>query len=50
MSYETVATFAQQGGAIYFAAMFVAAIAYALWPRNCDRFRRAARLPLDEEN
>jgi cytochrome c oxidase cbb3-type subunit 4 len=50
LSYETVARFAQQGGAIYFAAMFVAVLIYALWPRNRDAFRRAAQLPLDEEN
>jgi cytochrome c oxidase cbb3-type subunit 4 len=50
LSYETVARFAQQGGAVYFAVIFAVACAYALWPRNRDRFRRAAQLPLDEEN
>ncbi len=50
MSYETVSRFAQQGGAIYFTAMFVAALVYAFWPRNRDEFQKAARLPLDEEN
>ena len=50
MSYETVSRFAQQGGAIYFSAMFVAALVYALWPRNRDQFQQAARLPLDEED
>ena len=50
LSYETVAAFAQQGGAVYFTAIFVAVCAYAFWPRNRDRFQRAARLPLDEED
>jgi cytochrome c oxidase cbb3-type subunit 4 len=50
MSYESVARFAQQGGAIYFSVIFVVACVYALWPRNRDRFKRAAQMPLDEEN
>jgi cytochrome c oxidase cbb3-type subunit 4 len=50
MSYETVARFAQQGGAVYFAALFVGVLIYALWPRNGERFKRAAQMPLDEEN
>ena len=50
MSYETVSRFAQQGGSIYFSLLFVAALAYALWPRSKGRFDRAARIPLDEED
>jgi cytochrome c oxidase cbb3-type subunit 4 len=50
LSYEAVASFAQQGGAIYFGVLFAAVLIYALWPRNRDRFRRAARIPLDDEN
>ncbi len=50
LTYDAVARFAQQGGAVYFTALFVGALIYALWPRNGERFRRAARLPLDEEN
>jgi cytochrome c oxidase cbb3-type subunit 4 len=49
MTYETLARFAQQGGSIYFAALFIATLIYALWPRNGDRFKAAARIPLDEE-
>ncbi len=50
MSYEAVAKFAQQGGAIYFCAIFLVVLVYALWPKNRDLFARAARLPLDEED
>lgn len=50
MSYETVANFAQQAGAIYFTVIFLAVLVYALWPRNAERFRKAAHIPLDEEN
>jgi cytochrome c oxidase cbb3-type subunit 4 len=50
MTYETVARFAQQGGALYFLAVFLAGAAYAFWPRNRAEFDRAARLPLDEDD
>jgi cytochrome c oxidase cbb3-type subunit 4 len=50
MTYETLARFAQQGGAIYFSVLFVLVLLYALWPRNKARFERAAHIPLDEEN
>ncbi|MFN3522780.1 MAG: cbb3-type cytochrome c oxidase subunit 3 [Phenylobacterium sp.] len=46
--YETVARFAQQGGLIYFAAIFVAGCVYALWPSNKEAFRRMAQLPLED--
>ena len=50
MTYEALARFAQQGGSIYFSLLFVAALIYALWPRNRSRFDAAARMPLDEED
>ena len=50
MTYETLARFAQQGGSIYFGLLFLAALIYALWPRNRARFDAAARMPLDEED
>ena len=50
VSYETLSRFAQQGGSIYFALIFLAVLIYALWPRNKARFDRAARIPLDEED
>ena len=50
MTYDTVSRIAQQGGAVYFSLLFLVVLIYALWPRNRDRFQRAARVPLDEEN
>jgi len=50
MNYETMSRFAQQGGSIYFSLLFLVAVVYALWPRNGDRFSKAARIPLDEED
>ncbi|MDP1619321.1 cbb3-type cytochrome c oxidase subunit 3 [Phenylobacterium sp.] len=49
LTYETVARFAQQGGTLYFAAIFAAGVVYALWPRNGETFRRAANLPLEKD-
>jgi cytochrome c oxidase cbb3-type subunit 4 len=50
VTYETVSTFVQQGGAIYFSVLFLAVLVYALWPKNKARFDHAARIPLDEED
>jgi cytochrome c oxidase cbb3-type subunit 4 len=49
LTYEAVARFAQQGGTLYFAAVFAAGLIYALWPRNKEAFRRLAHLPLDKD-
>ncbi|HEY0105564.1 MAG TPA: cbb3-type cytochrome c oxidase subunit 3 [Rhizomicrobium sp.] len=47
-AYEDVLAFAQSWGAVYFIAMFAAALGYALWPSNKTRFDDAARIPLEE--
>lgn len=49
MSYETVSSFAQTWGLLYFLILFGGACAYALWPSNKDSFREAAHLPLKDE-
>jgi cytochrome c oxidase cbb3-type subunit 4 len=49
MTYETVSMIAQQAGAVYFLAMFLAAVAYAFWPKKREEFQRAARLPFNED-
>jgi cytochrome c oxidase cbb3-type subunit 4 len=48
-TYAILASFAQQGGAIYFCILFAIGAGYAFWPKNKAGFERAARLPLDEE-
>ena len=50
MEYEGWSSFAQVGGTLYFVAIFLAAVAYALWPRNGDKFKRAAQLPMNEKD
>ncbi len=49
MTYETVAKVVQQGGTLYFVLLFAAAVAYAFWPRNREKFEKAARAALDAE-
>ncbi len=50
MTYETVADFSALWGLIYFVVLFGAVVAYALWPRNQEKFDRAARVPLMEDD
>jgi cytochrome c oxidase cbb3-type subunit 4 len=49
MTYDTVAHFSQVTSLLMFVAMFVAAVAYAAWPRNGARFERVQRRALDLE-
>ena len=49
LSYEQVARFVQQGGTLYFLVIFLAGVAYALWPKNRDAFREMAQLPLKDD-
>ena len=48
LTYEALASFAQQGGTIYFGLLFLAGVIYALWPRHSDAFQRLAALPLED--
>ena len=50
MTYESAARFAQQGGSVYFLLIFLAGLAYALWPKNKGAFDEAARRPFEEED
>ena len=48
--YDTLSKFAQTGGLLLFVGAFVLVLAYALGPGRRDRFDRAARLPLNEDD
>ena len=50
MDYETFSIFAGTWGLVLLVVMFTAAMAYALWPSNKEKFEHAAHLPLDAEN
>ena len=47
MSYQTVASFSQVASLLMFIGMFIAVLAYALWPSNGRRFEEAQRRALD---
>lgn len=47
MSYHTVASISQVASLLMFIGMFLAVLAYALWPSNGPRFDEAQRKALD---
>jgi cytochrome c oxidase cbb3-type subunit 4 len=47
MSYDTVATFSQVTSLLMFIAMFIAVVAYAVWPGNRQKFEHVQRAALD---
>ena len=49
LTYQALAEFAQTWGLVYFVAVFVAVVVYALWPSRKQRFEDAARTPLRED-
>ena len=49
MSYDAAAAFAQTWGLVYFVVIFLAGLAYALWPKNRQAFRDMAHLPLRDD-
>ena len=50
-TYKAVSEFAQTWGMIYFTAIFVVVLVYALWPsrKAQKQFDDAARIPLRED-
>lgn len=48
--YDALASFAQTWGLLFFFLMFGCALIYALWPKNQERFNRAAHAPLTESD
>jgi cytochrome c oxidase cbb3-type subunit 4 len=49
VSYEAAAYFAKTWGLVILVVLFALAVAYALWPGNREKFRRASRRPLSDE-
>ncbi len=49
MTYQEISSFSQSWGLVFLVIMFVAALAYALWPTNKDKFNNAAKSMLDED-
>jgi cytochrome c oxidase cbb3-type subunit 4 len=48
-TYKHLAEFAQTWGLVYFVAVFLIVVIYALWPSNKTKFDEAARMPLRED-
>jgi len=48
-TYRALAEFAQSWGLVYFVAVFLLVLAYALWPARQREFDEAARVPLRED-
>lgn len=48
-AYNGFANFAQTWGLLYFVILFLAVVAYALWPSNRKTFDAAAHVPLRED-
>jgi len=48
MSYEDIVRHAQTSGLVLLAAVFAAAVVYALWPGNKRKFDEAAHVPFNE--
>jgi cytochrome c oxidase cbb3-type subunit IV len=48
-TYRALAEFAQTWGLVYFVAVFVVMLIYALWPSRRRQFDEDARIPLRED-
>lgn len=48
--YEFLSSFAQTWGLLLFVFAFILVLIYAFNPRNKERFNKASRMPLDDEN
>ena len=48
-TYRALAEFAQTWGLVYFVAVFVVVLIYALWPSRKRQFDEDARIPLRED-
>lgn len=49
MDYQTLAQFSATWGLLLLIAIFLSAVAWALWPSNKARFEDAAMVPLRED-
>jgi cytochrome c oxidase cbb3-type subunit IV len=48
-TYRALAEFAQTWGLVYFVAVFVVVLIYAVWPSRQRQFDEDARIPLRED-
>jgi cytochrome c oxidase cbb3-type subunit IV len=48
-TYTLLASIAQQVGILFFMGIFLGVTAYAVWPKNREKFSSAAEIPLKED-
>lgn len=48
--YERISEIAGTWGLVLLLVLFAAAVLYALWPANRDKFERASHLPLMDDD
>lgn len=48
--YEAISRFAGTWGLVALVVLFLIAVAYALWPSQKDKFEKAKRLPLEDDD
>jgi cytochrome c oxidase cbb3-type subunit IV len=48
-TYQFFSHFAQTWGLVYFFALFLVVLVYALWPSKQQQFDECARMPLRED-
>ena len=48
-TYALLAAVAQQLGVVFFMTIFLGVVAYAVWPKNREKFDAAAEIPLKED-
>ena len=47
---EEFYAFVRSAWVVWMMALFVGIVAWVLWPSNRDRFRRASRIPLSDDD
>jgi cytochrome c oxidase cbb3-type subunit IV len=50
MDFETASRLSQTWGLVLLVILFIIVVSYAFWPKNRDRFRQAATIPLQDDN
>lgn len=49
MTFQEISIFSQTYGLVYLFVLFLIVVAYALWPKNKDKFDKAANIPFEEK-
>ncbi len=50
MSYDQVAHIVKLGGTVFFFSFFILVLIYVFWPKNKEKFKQAAGIPIHDES